>query len=142
MATLEALETAGIDAGYLDANEAGIFYGNDSSAKAVIEAHNTMVSKKDTTLLGSGAIFQSMNSTVTMNLSTIFRLRGVNMTVSAACASGSHALGLGYLFIKQGLQDLVVCGGAQETHYYSMGSFDALGLLHAGERSGQGFTPV
>ena len=95
----------------------------------MIEAHNTMVSKKDTTLLGSGAIFQSMNSTVTMNLSTIFRLRGVNMTVSAACASGSHALGLGYLFIKQGLQDLVVCGGAQETHYYSMGSFDALGAF-------------
>ncbi|MDR1936952.1 MAG: beta-ketoacyl-[acyl-carrier-protein] synthase family protein, partial [Tannerellaceae bacterium] len=126
MATLEALQTAGIDMDYLEANETGIFYGNDSSAKAVIEANNTVVEKKDTTLLGSGAIFQSMNSTITMNLSTIFRLRGANMTISAACASGSHALGLGYLFIKQGLQDLVLCGGAQETNFYSMGSFDAL----------------
>jgi 3-oxoacyl-[acyl-carrier-protein] synthase-1 len=48
------------------------------------------------------------------------------MTISAACASGSHAIGLGYLFIKQGLQDIVLCGGAQETNFYSMGSFDAL----------------
>jgi 3-oxoacyl-[acyl-carrier-protein] synthase-1 len=126
MATLEAMQTAGIDMDYLDANEMGIFYGNDSSAKAVIEANNTVMEKKDTTLLGSGAIFQSMNSTVSMNLSTIFRLRGVNMTISAACASGSHAIGLGYLFVRQGLQDRVLCGGAQETNFYSMGSFDAL----------------
>jgi 3-oxoacyl-[acyl-carrier-protein] synthase-1 len=76
--------------------------------------------------MGSGAIFQSMNSTVTMNLSTIFKLRGINMTISAACASGSHSIGLGYFFIKQGLQDLVLCGGAQETNIHSMGTFDAL----------------
>jgi 3-oxoacyl-[acyl-carrier-protein] synthase-1 len=126
MATLEALRTAGIDTDYLEKNEVGIFYGNDSSAKAVIEAHSIAQAKKDTTLIGSGAIFQSMNSTITMNLSTIFKLRGVNMTISAACASGSHAIGLGYLFIRQGLQDVVLCGGAQETNYYSMGSFDAL----------------
>jgi len=126
MATVEAMRTAGIDLDYLEKNETGIFYGNDSSAKAVIEANNIAVEKKDTTLMGSGAIFQSMNSTVTMNLSTIFKLRGVNMTISAACASGSHSIGLGYMFIKQGLQDIVLCGGAQETNLYSMGSFDAL----------------
>jgi 3-oxoacyl-[acyl-carrier-protein] synthase-1 len=126
VATVEAMRTAGIDMDYLEQNEMGIFYGNDSSAKAVIEANNIVVEKKDTTLMGSGAIFQSMNSTVTMNLSTIFKLRGVNMTISAACASGSHAIGLGYMFIKQGLQNLVLCGGAQETNVYSMGSFDAL----------------
>ncbi|MDR2414621.1 MAG: beta-ketoacyl-[acyl-carrier-protein] synthase family protein [Odoribacteraceae bacterium] len=125
-ATVEAFREAGIDAAYLEENEAGILYGNDSSAKAVIEANNVVMEKKDTTLLGSGAIFQSMNSTVTMNLSTIFKLRGVNMTISAACASGSHAIGLGYLFIRHGLQELVLCGGAQETNLYSMGSFDAL----------------
>ncbi|MDR1847659.1 MAG: beta-ketoacyl-[acyl-carrier-protein] synthase family protein [Bacteroidales bacterium] len=126
MATVEALKMAGIDMDYLDKNEVGIFYGNDSSAKAVIEANNIAMEKKDTALIGSGAIFQSMNSTVTMNLSTIFKLRGINMTISAACASGSHSIGLGYLFIKQGLQNIVLCGGAQETNLYSMGSFDAL----------------
>ncbi len=126
MATREAMENAKIDMDYLEKNEVGIFYGNDSSAKAVIEAHTTVLEKKDTTLMGSGAIFQSMNSTVTMNLSVIYKLKGINMTISAACASGSHSLGLGYLFVKNGWQDMVVCGGAQETNYYSMGSFDAL----------------
>ena len=129
MATLEAFKGANIDADYLENNEIGIFYGNDSSAKAVIEANNIAREKHYTSLIGSGAIFQSMNSTVTMNLSTIFKLRGVNMTISAACASGSHSIGLGYLFIKQGLQDVVLCGGAQETNLYSMGSFDALGAF-------------
>jgi 3-oxoacyl-[acyl-carrier-protein] synthase-1 len=85
-----------------------------------------MAEKHDSQLLGSGLIFQSMNSTVNMNLSSIFHLRGVNFSVSSACASGSHSIGLGYLLIKQGLQDRVLCGGAQETNYYSMATFDAL----------------
>lgn len=126
MATVEALKNANIDIDYLSNNEVGVLYGNDSSAQAVIEAHTIAMEKKDTTLMGSGAIFQSMNSSVTMNLSTIFKLRGINMTISAACASGSHAIGLGTMFIRQGLQDMVVCGGAQETNYLSMGSFDGI----------------
>ncbi|MBR5433373.1 MAG: beta-ketoacyl-[Bacteroidales bacterium] len=126
VATAEAFSNAGIDMDYLLNNEVGILYGNDSSAKAVIEAHTIATEKKDTTLMGSGAIFQSMNSTVTMNLSTIFKLRGVNMTISAACASSSHAIGLGAMFIRNGLQEMIVCGGAQETNYLSMGSFDGI----------------
>ena len=126
MASREAFAGAGISEEYLIANECGCIFGNDSTAGATIAAAKLMDEKKDTTLLGSGWIFQAMNSTVTMNLSTIFRLRGVNFTVSAACASGSHAIGLGYMMIKQGLQDLILCGGAQEVNPYSMGTFDAL----------------
>lgn len=126
MATLEAWRDAKIDENYLENNEIGILYGNDSSAKAVIESHEIAVEKKDTTLIGSAAIFQSMNSTVSMNLATIFKLRGINMTISAACASGSHAIGLGAMMIRNGLQDVVLCGGAQETNYLSMGSFDGI----------------
>ena len=126
IATLEALKIAGIDQSYLDENEVGILYGNDSSAQPIIEATDIIRQKKDTMLVGSGSVFQTMNSTVTMNLSTIFRLKGINFTISAACASGSHAIGMGYLFISQGLQDMVICGGAQEVNIYSMGNFDAL----------------
>ena len=126
MASRQAFEQAGIDDAYLLANEVGCIFGNDSSAKPVIEAANIMAEKHDSALLGSGLIFQSMNSTVNMNLSTIFHLRGVNFTVSSACASGSHSIGLGYMMIKQGLQDMVLCGGAQETNYFSMATFDAL----------------
>lgn len=126
MASREAFAMAGIAEEYLTANECGCIFGNDSTAGATVAAAKLMDEKRDTTLLGSGWIFQAMNSTVTMNLSTIFRLRGVNFTVSAACASGSHAIGLGYMMIKQGLQDLILCGGAQEVNAYSMGTFDAL----------------
>lgn len=129
LATLEAMQNADINDDYLKQYEVGILYGNDSSAEAVINADAITREYKDTAMVGSGSIFQSMNSTVTMNLSSIFHLRGINMTISAACASGSHAVGLGYLFIKQGLQDMILCGGAQETNMYSMGSFDALGAF-------------
>ena len=101
MASRQAFAQAGMDDQYLRETEVGC-------------------------ILGYGIIFQSMNSTVNMNLSTIFHLRGVNFTISAACASGSHSIGLGYMLIKQGLQDVVLAGGAQETNYYSMASFDAL----------------
>lgn len=133
IATLEALEKAGIDADHIQANEIGILYGNDSSGKAVIEADNIIRDKKDTMLVGSGAVFQTMNSTVTMNLATIFKLRGINFTISAACASGSHSIGLGYHFIKTGLQDCIVCGGAQEINHLSMGTFDALSAFSVRE---------
>jgi 3-oxoacyl-[acyl-carrier-protein] synthase-1 len=126
MSTAEAMKVAGIDADYFKENEVGIIFGNDSSAQPVIEATDTIRAKKDTTLLGSGSIFQTMNSTVTMNLATIFPLKGINLTLSAACASGSHSIGMGYLMIKSGLQEMIICGGAQEINKYAMGNFDAL----------------
>jgi 3-oxoacyl-[acyl-carrier-protein] synthase-1 len=133
IATLDALQQANIDQDFLDQNEVGILYGNDSVSKAVVESIDIAREKKDTTLMGSGAIFKSMNSTVTMNLSTIFKLRGINLTISAACASGSHSLGLAYMMIKNGFQDIIVCGGAQETNKYSMASFDGLGVFSVRE---------
>lgn len=126
LSTVQALTQSGLDQDLLEKYEAGILFGNDSSAKAVIEANDTIRAKKDTTLLGSGSIFQSMNCTVNMNLATIFKLKGINFTISAACASGSHSIGLGYLMIKWGLQECVICGGAQEATFLAFGSFDGL----------------
>ena len=126
VATSEAIAMAGLDPDFFSHNEAGVLYGNDSSALPVIEGIDIMRAKHDTMMVGSGSVFQTMNSTVTMNLATIFKLRGINLTVSAACASGSHAIGLGYHLIKSGLQDCIICGGAQEVNHYSMGNFDAL----------------
>ena len=129
MATREALEQAKLDVDFLDKNETGIIYGNDSTAGAVIETIDKVRERKDTTLIGSGDIFQNMNCTVNMSLSTIYKLKGINLTLSAACASGSHSIGMGYLLIKQGLQERIVCGGAQEINKYSMASFDGLGAF-------------
>ncbi|MBR9757897.1 MAG: beta-ketoacyl-[acyl-carrier-protein] synthase family protein [Algicola sp.] len=129
MATIEALESANMSQEFIDKHDVGILYGNDSTAKSVIESNDKIREKQDTTLVGSGAIFQGMNSSVTMNLSTIFKLTGINFTVSAACASGSHAIGMAYQLIKSGLQDYVICGGAQEINKLAMGSFDGLGVF-------------
>jgi 3-oxoacyl-[acyl-carrier-protein] synthase-1 len=129
MATVEAMAGAGLTEDFIDKTEVGIIYGNDSSAQPVIEATDTIRAKKDTMLVGSGSVFQALNSTVNMNMATIFKLKGINFTVSAACASGSHSIGLGYFLIKHGLQSCIVCGGAQETNIYSMGNFDALGAF-------------
>ena len=133
LATTEALAQAGINNDFLLNNEVGILYGNDSSAEAVIAGVDVIREKKNTVLVGSGNIFQSMNSTITMNLATIFNLRGINFTRSGACASGSHAIGMGYMLIKQGLQECVICGGAEEVNKYSVGNFDALNAFSTRE---------
>lgn len=133
MSTREALAMAKMDQDYLDSREVGLLFGNDSSAKPVVEATDIIREKKDTMLVGSGSVFQTMNSTVNMNLATIFRLKGVNFSVSAACASGSHAIGLGYMFIRSGMQDAVICGGAQEINLYAMGNFDAIAAFSVRE---------
>lgn len=126
MSTVQALAQAGLTQEYIDAHEIGLLFGNDSVAQATYKAVSKIYEYKDTQACGSGSIFQSMNSTVTMNLATLFRLRGINLTTSGACASGSHALGLAYLLIKDGLQDCIIAGGAQEVNPECVGSFDGI----------------
>ena len=126
MATRAALEHARIDMDYIDSHEIGIIYGNDSVAEATMNALDKFREFKDTAACGSGAIFQSMNSTVTMNLACLFRLRGINLTASAACASGSQAIGMAYMLIRHGMQDCIVCGGAQEANLYGVAAFDGI----------------
>ena len=126
MATKDTLEAAKLDMDYIDQHEVGIIYGNDSVAEATMHALDKFREFGSTSACGSGAIFQSMNSTVTMNLACLFRLKGINLTASAACASGSQAVGLAALLIRNGLQDCVVCGGAQEANMYGVASFDGI----------------
>jgi len=71
LATMEAVANAGLEVSYFEDHIAGILYGNDSSAVPVIEAADILRDMKDTAMIGSGSIFQSMNSTVSMNLSVI-----------------------------------------------------------------------
>jgi 3-oxoacyl-[acyl-carrier-protein] synthase-1 len=133
MSTTEALKNAQMDESYIEKNEVGIIFGNDSSATPIIEAVDIIRKKQGTQLVGSGSVFKSMNSTVTMNLGVIFKLRGVNFTLSGACASGSHSIGLGYFLIKHNYQKQIVCGGAQEVNLFCVGSFDALGAFSGRE---------
>lgn len=133
MATLQALKNANIDQDYLNHHDIGIVYGNDSVAEATMVAMDKFRQAKSTVACGSGAIFQSMNSTVTMNLACLFKLRGINLTASAACASGSQAIGLATMLIRNGLQDCVICGGAEENNMYGIASFDGIQAFSTNE---------
>jgi len=126
LATAQALKQAGIDDDYLAKNNVGIIYGNDSVAEATMKALDKFRMMKSTVACGSGAIFQSMNSNITMNLACLFHLKGINLTASAACASGSQSIGLATLLIRNGLQDCIVCGGAEENNMYGIASFDGI----------------
>lgn len=111
MAARQAFEQAGIEDTYLHQNEVGIIFGNDGNAH-MLDHHAVMLQEHDSHMLGPNALFQSETSSVTMNLSTIFHLRGINICVGAACASSSHAIGLAMMFIRQGLQDTILVGGS------------------------------
>jgi len=129
VSTFEAITNANLSPEYFDTHETGIIFGNDSSTPAVIQSADIIRQSRETSLVGSGSVFQSMNSSVTMNLSVIFHLRGVNFTLSGACASGSHAIGMGYTLIRHGYQQQIICGGSQEVNLFCVGSFDALGAF-------------
>lgn len=114
MASCEALSMSELDSEYLRKNEVGIIWGADGSISHAIEGYETIKAERNSQLVQPTTIFKSAASSVPMNLSTIFHLRGVNLSVGAACASSSHAIGLGKMYIQQGLQDVILVGGSTE----------------------------
>ena len=111
MAARQAFEQSGISDEYLHQNEVGIIFGNDANVH-MIEHIRIMEEEHDSMMLGPNALFQSETSSVTMNLGTIFHIRGINFCVGAACASSSHAIGLASALIRQGLQETILVGGS------------------------------
>ncbi len=129
VAVRNALSDSGLRPEDWQNERCGIVFGNDSTIQSAVEAIEALHTFGETHFLGGGSVFRSMNSTVTMNLATLLNLGGANWTVSAACASSAHAIGQALMLIRMGLQDIVIAGGAQETDWRSMASFDALGAF-------------
>ena len=126
VAAQDAIADAGLDPARLRRDDVGVIVGNDSTVAASADTVARLRDAGYTGALGSGAIFQLMNSTVTMNLAVLFGIRGASWTMSAACASGAHSLGQAQLLIGSGQQEIVLAGGAQELNWHSMAAFDAL----------------
>lgn len=125
-ASVDAVAQAGLAPEDLQNDRTGLIFGCDSSALAAIEQVDLIREHRSTGVIGSGHIFRSMTSNITMNLNTLFKTRGACWTLSAACSSGGHALGQAADLIRLGRQDRVLCGGAQEINWESVCSFDAL----------------
>jgi 3-oxoacyl-[acyl-carrier-protein] synthase-1 len=125
----DALAMTGLSATEIENEQTGLIYGCDSSCIAAVEQVDTLREKGETKAIGSGQIFRSMTSSITMNLNTLFRTKGACWSLSSACSSGGHAIGQAADLIRLGRQERVLCGGAQEINWQSMCSFDGLGAF-------------
>ena len=128
-AASDALAMSGLSDQEVQNAETGLIFGCDSSCIAAIEQVDLLRERGETKLIGSGHVFRSMTSCITMNLNTLFKTRGACWTISSACSSGGHAVGQAADLIAFGRQERVICGGAQELNWESMCSFDALGAF-------------
>ncbi len=131
-AAKQALNQCGLTEEDLHNDESGLIFGCDSSCIAALDQVELLKERGETSLIGSGAVFRSMTSCVTMNLNTLFKTRGAAWTISSACSSGGHAVGQAAGLIAMGQQDRIICGGAQELNWQSMCSFDGLGAFSTG----------
>lgn len=129
VAAQEAITMSGFSAKETQNEETGLVFGCDSTCRACVEQADLLRTNKESKSIGSGMVFQSMNSTITMNLNTILKTKGACWTISSACSSGGHAIGQAGDLIRYGRQERVICGGAQEINWESMCSFDALGAF-------------
>lgn len=128
-AASDAVKNSGLNDNVIKSDRCGVIFGNDSTIKAGVESIDIAREYKETHYIGSGYIFKSMNSTVTMNLAAYFGTKGANWTISAACASSAHAVGQALMLIRSGLQDVIIAGGAQELNWMGMASFDSLNVF-------------
>ncbi len=128
-AATDALRMSGLANEEIRNEETGLIFGCDSSCVAAVEQVDTLKNKGETKQIGSGQVFRSMTSCVTMNLNTLLQTRGACWTISSACSSGGHAVGQAYDLIAFGRQERMICGGVQEISWQSMCSFDALGAF-------------
>lgn len=113
MAAHQAFEQAGIGDEYLRKNEVGIIFGNDGNSHQH-EYAKVMEQEHDPILVGYNAAYRIMTSNSAACLASIFHLTGINLTISAACASSSHAIGIAYMLISRGIQNAILVGGGNE----------------------------
>ena len=125
MAALQAFEQSGISDDFLNKNEVGIIFGNDANMH-MLDYLPIMDEEHDSMIIGPNALFQGETSSVTMNLSAIFHIKGINLCVGAACASSSHAIGLAAMLIRQGLQETILTGGSCVLDMRGSAATDAL----------------
>lgn len=123
-ATLQALADAGIEPPQLQSDRVGIVIGNIGNMQDIYRQCRVFHDK--TMKLGGTAYQKTMGCSVSANLSVLLGTRGHALTVTAACATGAVAVGLGSQLIRAGVQDLCICGGVQEDSWESICHFDAL----------------
>lgn len=120
MAARQAFEQAQVTEDYLANNNVGIILGNDGNIHQ-LDSHEIMKNEHCSFLVGYNTAFRSMTSSAVVNLASIFHARGINLCVSSSCASACQALGLATMFIRSGLENMILVGGSAEPAKESVG---------------------
>lgn len=121
-----AVAMAGLGPAQLRSPRVGLLFGNDAVGEPFPELLNSLRQHRGTGALGSDLVLRSLGSTATLNLAPLLGIQGLSLTVAGACASGAHALGLAWMLVASGLQDLVIAGGTQELCWQGLAAFDGL----------------
>lgn len=126
-ATEQAVEASGLDVATLQSGRTGLAYGSTHGATAAWERFALTLERPSALLgLGSNAYLKFSTHTCAANLAVHYGIRGRVQSTCAACVSASQAIGFGYEAIRHGMQDVMICGGAEELHYINVGVFDVL----------------
>jgi 3-oxoacyl-[acyl-carrier-protein] synthase-1 len=128
-AAMRALDDAGVERDQLKGPDVGVIIGNDSTVDDASSVVDRTRADGTTQRLGSAAVLQCMNSSPSISLSVLLGSQGACWTLSAACASGAHAIGQAWGLLATGQQQVVVAGGTQELGWRSMAGFDGLGTF-------------
>lgn len=123
----EALKDAGLLGDEIITNgRTGVSYGSSTGSLDAILDFYSMCIDKEVKSLNSGSYIKMMPQTAAVNISLYFKTRGRLIPTSTACTSGSMGIGYAYEAIKDGYQDVMICGGAEEIHPTEVGVFDTL----------------
>jgi len=129
LAAQDAIEMAGISEDHLNSEKTGIVAGSGGSSTRVMVSTADITREKGPKRIGPYAVTKSMGSSISAILGTAYKLKGINYSISSACATSAHCIGHGADLIKSGQQDIVIAGGGEDLHWSSSNLFDAMGAL-------------
>lgn len=129
LAAKDAIKMSGLEEEYLNSPRVGIVAGSGGSSTRVMLSTSDITREKGPKRIGPYAVTKSMASSISAILGTAFKLKGINYSISSACATSAHCIGHGADLIRSGQQDIIIAGGGEDEHWSSSNLFDAMGAL-------------
>ena len=129
LAMQEAIADAKLTDAIISNEKTGLVVGSGGSSNADIVESADILRSSGIKKVGPYRVTRSMASTTSACLGTEFKIKGTSFSVSAACATSAHCIGIGYDLIKFGKQNVMFVGGAEELHWSMSMLFDAMGAL-------------
>jgi 3-oxoacyl-[acyl-carrier-protein] synthase I len=125
----QAIRDAGLESSEISHDRTGIIMGSGGpSTRTIVEAAD-VTRQKSPKRVGPFAVPKAMSSTASATLATWFKIKGVNYSISSACATSNHCIGNAMEIIQHGRQDMIFAGGCEELDWTMSVLFDAMGAM-------------